>query len=178
MTQQKLDDIECTLHQISTVFNLASRAVTDLVRDGIVPRSVSGKYNLLDCVNSYVTYLQENSVNAKSYSTDYASERIRAKTLQADKLELEVNILRGELVPTELVEQALINLVSNARAKLLNLPVRISHVAIAAESVHEIEIKAKQIIVEALSELSSDKLPEDLQLLETATDIDGVAMGG
>ena len=95
---------------------------------------------------------------SKGSNLDLTEERARLAKFQADKTELEVKQLTGELIHSEIVRTTWENQLSAMRAKLLSLPTKAAQVALTAESLHEIEECLKQIIYEALNELSNDEL--------------------
>jgi len=96
---------------IAKLFNLTERRIQQLAKEGIIPKSERGKYDLVAAVRGYVKYLQERALGRSegSYndSSDIKVERKRLIKAQADKTESENHKLRGELVPFELVEDVL-----------------------------------------------------------------------
>lgn len=103
---------------------------------------------------------------------DLTGERARLTFHQANKTELEVAQLRGDLIPREIVIATWQAYSANARAKLLSLPTKAAHAAIAATQLHEIEEVLKEQVYEALAELASDGIPDGFQGVQP--DIDGV----
>ena len=91
---------------------------------------------------------------SSSEGFDYNAERARLTKFQADEKELQVKVLEGDLVPSDQVVEMIETLISNARAKLLNLPIKAAQVALAAKDLKEIEREIKELVYEALSELS------------------------
>jgi phage terminase Nu1 subunit (DNA packaging protein) len=162
---------------IAKLFNLTERHVQRLAKDGIIPKAARGKYELVGCVQGYVRYLQERAMGGDINSTDFGTENIRVKKLTADKLQLEVDVLKGNLVPRELIEDELANIILTARAKLLGLPSRLAKIAIASESLREIEVAAKNIVYEVLEELSNDKSADTIQSLEAPTRTNNIRVG-
>ena len=85
---------------------------------------------------------------------DYQEERARLTKFQADEKMLQVQILEGDLVPSDRVIEMLETVISNARAKLLTLPIKAAQVAINATDLKDIEKEIKALVYESLSELS------------------------
>jgi phage terminase Nu1 subunit (DNA packaging protein) len=162
---------------IAKLFNLTERHVQRLAKDGIIPKAARGKYELVGCVQGYVRYLQERAMGGDINSTDFGTENIRVKKLTADKLQLEVDVMKNNLIPRELVEEEISNLILSARGKLLGLPSRLAKVAIAAESLREIEETARQIVYESLEELSNDKSGRVDQVVAATTGADHIGVG-
>lgn len=95
---------------------------------------------------------------SSSEGFDYNEERARLTKFQADEKELHVKVLEGDLVPSDQVVEMLETVISNARAKLLNLPIKAAQVALAAKDLKEIEREIKELVFESLSELSDGSL--------------------
>ena len=108
-------------------------------------------------------------------ATILMSERGRLAKAQADKTELEVAQLRGELIPREIVVATWQAFSANARAKLLSLPTKAAHAAITATELHEIEEVLKKQVYEALEELVSDGIPDGYQGIHTDAGSDAAA---
>ncbi len=86
---------------------------------------------------------------------DYNEERARLTKFQADEKELQVQILNGDLIPSEQVIDLLQGVIANARAKLLTLPIKAAQAAIQATDVKDIEKGIQDLIFESLSELEN-----------------------
>ncbi len=162
---------------IAHLFNITERHVNRLAKDGVIQKAARGKYELVTCVKSYVRYLQESSAGGNILNTDFGTENIRVKKLTADKLQLEVDLLKGNLIPRSIVDEQINNIILSARAKLLILPTRLAKVAINAKSLKEIENAAQTIIYESLSELSNAEPYQINEIMGTTGKIKSVAMG-
>lgn len=84
---------------------------------------------------------------------DYDSERARLTHHQANTAEMEDQLKRGELIPAYQVEQAWSDMVASARTRLLALPSRVAS-ACSGKNAEDIEVLARDIITEALLQLS------------------------
>ena len=84
---------------------------------------------------------------------DLTFQTARLKKSQADKTELEVSVLRGDLLPAEVVESTWGNYVSACRAKLIVLPSTLAPRVAGLTSVREIETEARSLVFEAMAEL-------------------------
>jgi len=85
---------------------------------------------------------------------DLTHESARLKKAQADKTELEVLVVRGELIPAEDVAGAWADMVSAMRAKLLAMPCAICAVLVGL-GMRDIEREIKDYLYNKLEELSS-----------------------
>ena len=103
---------------------------------------------------------------------DYNEERARLTKFQADEKELQVKVLAGDLVPSDQVLEMLQTVISNARAKLLTLPIKAAQAALNATDLKDIEREIKDLVHESLSELndgSFNNTDQSGRELETAT---------
>ena len=147
---------------IAKLFNLTERRVQQLAKEGIIPKAERGKYELIGAVQGYVKYLQDRAVGQhEAAPTDLNAEKVRLTKAQADEKELQVKVLRGELLPAELVIEMGAALVAAARAKVLAIhsKCRSRFPSIEQDVADEIETLSR----EALSELGNDGLPADLR---------------
>jgi phage terminase Nu1 subunit (DNA packaging protein) len=171
---------------IARFLNLTDRRVQQLARDGIIPKPEKGKYDLVGCVQGYVRYLQERAFGRDCLPRDTHIERARLIRAQADKTELEVEALRGNLITIEAVEMDWLTMVMNCRAKLLSIPTKTAFQIQNLKQTHEIEKFLKRTIYEALTELaikddesliSDDKAESEDGMDATARD-DSEPVGG
>lgn len=89
---------------------------------------------------------------------DATQERARRDKESADKLAMENERTRGELVAVEDVERVWTDIAAAIRAVLLALPVRIAQVALGAGSMREIENAARAEIHGAMHNLNRGML--------------------
>ena len=153
------------LHKVAVIarfLNLTERRVQQLARDGIIPKADKGKYDLVRCVQHYVQYLQERAYGNGDTARDTHHERARLIKAQADKTELEVAEMRGQLIPIEIIEHDWMQHVSSCRMRLLAIPSKSAFQIASLKEPAEIERFLKASIYEALTELArdDDELPE------------------
>lgn len=180
-----------TLYPLATVakiLNLSERRVQQLVKEDILPKPEKGKYDLIACVRAYIKYLQERAFGKDAAPQDTHLERARLLKAQADKTELEVDTLRGNLMPVETIEADWLTMVMACRSRLLSIPSKTAFQIATLSDAHEIERFLKRVIYEALTELASmdddafESLPEDTEDgdlgLDAAAGADGESVGG
>lgn len=83
------------------------------------------------------------------------TERTRLASAQAEKTELEVQVIKGNLIPSENVEKAVNGMVSAFRAKMLSLPTKAAPSIVVLADASEAEGLLRDYIYEALTELSN-----------------------
>jgi hypothetical protein len=81
---------------------------------------------------------------------------IRLKTLQADKVEMELQQTAGELIPVADVTHALTNMVMRVKTRLLKIPTAIAPLVVGMTDVYGVQERLEDGVREALDELSED----------------------
>jgi phage terminase Nu1 subunit (DNA packaging protein) len=139
---------------LARLFNLTERRIQQMARDGIIPKPEKGKYDLIGCTRAYIKYLQERATGRDIEPQDAYLERARLLKAQADKTELEVKSLNGQVVPSEQVELLWSGLVASFRLRMLAMPVRCALRVMNLKTYPEIETCLREHVHEALNELS------------------------
>lgn len=85
---------------------------------------------------------------------DYEKERARLTHHQANKVALEEEILRGDLIPAETVAFVQGQMLAAFRAKLLGMPTKLAPRVQFLEGLPELESEIRESVYDALSELS------------------------
>ena len=78
--------------ELAKLLNITLPQCYDLANSGTIPKADNGTWNLAQCANAYIKYLQGRAGEEKRA---YAEERTRLTKAQADKTELELKILRS-----------------------------------------------------------------------------------
>lgn len=150
MARKSADDIPGNSEKAAKLLNVSVPQLYNLANSSHIPKPDNGVWDLAACAHAYIKYLQGRAGEEKR---DYAVERTRLTKAQADKVEMEIKVLAGELLPASLVAAVWGNMTAAARQRLLAIPYRIATAALAAESFSAIEAAAADLIREALSEL-------------------------
>lgn len=110
-------------------------------------RGTSNKYNTAECIRWLV--------DRKSEKLDYNAERTRLTKLQADKQELEIKIMEGELLRADDVKSTWANIFNQIKSNLLAVPTR------AATMLQGVETPAEsKRIIESLLRETLDKIAD------------------
>lgn len=86
--------------ELASILGLDVRRVTQLAKEGVIPRIRRGVYDLAECTKAYVSYLR-NRDNFDEDGIDPRAERARLYKEQADKIEFENQIKRKKYVSIE-----------------------------------------------------------------------------
>lgn len=144
--------------ELADYLDLSTTRIRVLKTDGIIPAPKgTGGYDLDACRLSYIRYLRNlASGKVKGKAGSNTSERTRLLTAQADRAELDLKIAQGEYIPAEMVSERWSRVASDFKARILSIPARMISKTLAAKSPAEIEIAFKELLFEALDELSTD----------------------
>lgn len=88
---------------LSRLLNLTPQRVSQLTKEGVIPKASRGKYPLIQCVQGYIKFLQARVNGASAAGTGaggpgYYAARTRREDAMAHMAELELDKLRGSLV--------------------------------------------------------------------------------
>lgn len=88
------------LPTLAVILDLTERRVYQLVKDGTIKRAAKGRYNLIEAVRGYLNYLR---AAANDSTLSLSEQRTRLVKLQAEKVQIELDRSRGELVSKDVV---------------------------------------------------------------------------
>ena len=146
--------------ELAELLDKSERTLTTWQKNGL-PIEVEGrrgagnKYN----VAKVIDWLIQRKISTLTVSEDgavhdYEAERARLTHHQANKTELEAQVLKGKLIAAETVERVQGDMVSAFRAKMLSLPTKTAGKVQNLTSLAEIEEVLRLEVHESLTELS------------------------
>ena len=138
---------------IAKLLNLTERRVQQLSKDGVIPRSIKGKYDLVAAVQGYAKYLQD-IVTGRNLTIDTDQEKAKLLKAQAEKAELELAILKDKYIPADDVQFEWLNLVLAFRSHILNMPTKLATKLAVIQNTAEIQQILQDELYEALTQLS------------------------
>jgi phage terminase Nu1 subunit (DNA packaging protein) len=147
-------------YSISTLaieFDLDRRTVAKRIGN-IMPVEIEGrtrKYLMKDVASRLAEFSEAQS---EPGTLSKESEQTRLFKEQADKLEFENAVKRGELLPLEETQDAILLVFTNIKARLLAIPTRAAAVVFGMESMAEIAEEIKKLIYEAMTDLAKVRL--------------------
>lgn len=108
------------------------------------------------CVRDVLDNRLENASQKQKPSDDLDlnEERARLTFHQANIAELDEEVKRGELIPSEIAERVWTDMIASFRAKVLSIPTKAAHQFVALTNISEIQDALKEHHHEALLELS------------------------
>ena len=139
---------------IARFLNLTERRVQQLARDGIIPKPEKGKYDLVGCVQGYIGYLQARAFGKDTGTVDMYAERGRLLRLQADRAQMELDMMRARLISADEAEELWASLLATFRARMLAVPTRAAHLVLHLKEFIAIEQQLRDLVRDALTELA------------------------
>lgn len=147
----ELQDYLVSKRDLSQFFGVSTTTVDTWVMKGcpIKERSDNGNIKLMS-----LPEVARWKIFQSGESSELENERTRLTKWQADKTELEVAVLRGELIPSEIVQKVWGGMVMSFRSRVMSIPTKSAHSVLGAINVAEAESVLKKLVNEALEELA------------------------
>lgn len=135
--------------QLALILGLTDSRIRQLERSGIITKVGRGRYDLASAVQGYCAYLKESVEKQEGLSEKDLLDRTRRK-----KLELEIQIMQGELHRAEDVKRVMNQMLGAFRARCLGIPHKLAPQLLNKNELSVIQAAIKKEIHETLSELS------------------------
>lgn len=172
-----------TLTDLAEHLGLSRTVVGEMIREKKLPSYPKGQVNIDEARLIYIGRLREQAagrLGSGDGDLDLTEERARKAKEEADRIEMQNKVMRGELLPREDVDAAVTGSFARVRARVIGLPTKVAPMVVGMENPAEIEAVVRKAANEALKELSetnvSDLCGYDSGLVEdtgTATGSDG-----
>ena len=111
-----------SLNTIAKLLDLSPRRVQQLSKEGIIPRSERGRYELVPSVRGYVNYLRERSIDNGSSVVSLDDARKRKTNAEAEMAEIELAKARASVVNIRDVRKQWDKVMGECRTRILALP--------------------------------------------------------
>lgn len=155
-------DLPLSYDQAAAIVGISNRRLRQIVRDDQGPPQTPNGRFAPDAFGLWFRARIRSDIGVADDGTvyDYEVERGRLTKAQADKTELEVSELRGELLRVEDAIASWTDHVTAARAKLVGLPAKLAPRLADPSRLAEVEKLIREAVYDALDELAGDGLPE------------------
>lgn len=124
-----------SLTTISELLELTPQRIRQLVKKGVIPDGVKGKYDVVLVVQGYLRYLRDmvggKDDSKAKHEKDKLKEEARLKALAVQRLE-------GSLVDAEGVAKGAFEQGRKIRDSIMNLPDRLSPLLVAEDDTNKI----------------------------------------
>ena len=142
---------------LAEMLGITDRMVRKHQSDGLFQKEARGKYNLFECIPAYVRYRDELHQGDSESLTD---QRTRKTKAEADKIELELEILRGRHLPLDLCKTFWQSIEGTVRSKLMSISSSLKTKFPHLEK--EVILAIDDHIRDTLSEVSKTGIPPKL----------------
>ena len=154
----EIDDKTVDAEELGSWLDVNPRRVRALAERGIVERTGRGAYRLRASVAAYVSHLREIAAGRGPATGpgafDLAAERARLAAEQADAQAMKNDVTRGLVVPVAVAAEDLGRRCARIRTRLLAIPSETAVRVQRAKTALEAEAIIRDVIYEALEELS------------------------
>ena len=110
---------------LSELLNISGTRIRQLVEEGVIVKLEKGRYDLWASVEGYIKFLQDRRVNQwdsrSEDQTDLKREQLRRTKEEADKLHLQNERTRGELVELIAVETLTEGMIKAMKSRILGM---------------------------------------------------------
>ena len=110
---------------LSELLNISGTRIRQLVEEGVIVKLEKGRYDLWSSVEGYIKFLQDRRVNQwdsrAEDQTDLKREQLRRTKEEADKLHLQNERTRGELVELIAVETLTEGMIKAMKSRILGM---------------------------------------------------------
>lgn len=177
----------CNKAELAQILGKSERTLTTWQKQGmpIHMDGTRGQENLYD-TGDVIDWLVMREIEKlvvtgeDGTSINYEAERARLTKAQANHEELKVEVLKGELIKSDVVERVQGGMVSAFRARALSIPTKAAPQLVGMGE-QEIESALTDFVHEALEELSDfdprEYIPQDRSAGEAATEVDDKPVG-
>lgn len=145
-------EVIVTESRIAKIFKMSERSIRDKFKD---VRIAPGQYDFVKAVEIYV-----NNCSGKD-------ENLELKRVEKETKELKLGIMRGEYHHKDDIELLVTDMLARFKAKLIAVPTKASIQLLNINNRREIEQILKEVITDALTELSEYK---DLRMEDVEVD--------
>lgn len=160
--------IEITKTQVEEMLEVDARSISRYQNRDIDPlpivtkgkRGTANTYCAHQIMKWKIRREKEKYMPEDSTVLDYETERARLTHGQANKVEMETAVMRGDLIPADVVKEIQCDMIGRARSRLLAIPTKSAHAILNLTDLTVAQDILKEQIYEALDELA-DYDPED-----------------
>jgi len=139
--------------ELAALLGITRQRVSELARSGILKRVAPARFDMCEAVKAYCANLREQAGRAGRPSLggdELKAQKIRQARESADKLEIQNQAARRELVPAIEVQREWESILRGVRAGLLAVPSRVAtrlgH--LTAHDLSEMDLEIRAVLAE------------------------------
>lgn len=143
-----------TIAELSSILDLTTRRVRQLIDSGVLTRDRDGKLPLGESVRAFIGFKTSDTAVDPQAAARLLTAKANKETSLAEKHDLEVRQLRGELASIADFDATLQALAGKVRQRLLCIPTTAAPLVVGEASVVAIEATLRTLLYEAMAELA------------------------
>ena len=168
------------------IMDCSPRMLTNMKKEGLLVQPVLGVYDLIPSLRNYLKKLKNKaSASTADGVLNFQEEKARLTKMQADKAEMEVKEIAGELVRVEDLLNAWHEILMDCKGKILSITSKLATVVIDVDDPAEAQELIEFHLREALEELSDyaavrerqRDTAEGTQSPEASSETDNISVG-
>jgi phage terminase Nu1 subunit (DNA packaging protein) len=145
---------------LADVFSLTETRVHQLAAREGMPKLERAKFDLISCITWYMKYLrtkiEERSVRPGPEITEIQHQKFRRMRVAADLKEMDVALMKEQLMKVEDVRSGFADMVFIVRARFKSVPATLSAEFLGETSRVMIQAKIEKAIRKSLNEIADD----------------------
>ena len=155
-TDKITQETEVSTSELACVLGVTGRRIRQLAEDGQIDKISQGKFNLCDCVQRYLSFIEKPELDDEEIKYEKARRAADAqiKASKAALSKMEVAELQGRMHRSEDVAAMTEDLIYTIRGMLLSLPGRLADDTYSADSAAEAEAIIRKEVFEVMEALS------------------------
>lgn len=145
---------------LSKIIGVSERRIRQLAEEGILTKAASGRYNLQESLHGYILSLRVANDASRVQTEledelDLDTEKALHERVRRHISELKYALMKGKVHKAEDVEEVMINMLTNFKTKLSNLPSKLTPLLVdRADKGYILDLLTKEFY-EVLEELSN-----------------------
>lgn len=160
---EKVDDISqivVSSKVLSRIIGVSERRIRQLAEEGILTKVSSGRYNFQESLHGYIINLRVANDTNKIQTEledqlDLKLEQALHVRVKRHMSELKYSLMKGNVHRAEDVEAVMVNMLTNFKTKLLNLPTKLTPLLVdRSDKGYILNLLTKEVY-EVLDELSN-----------------------
>lgn len=160
----KTDKVEyVSVSEIAKILMVTDRRIQQLAKEGYIPKTGHGKYELVSAIQGYIAYLksQLEEVDLDGEYGDLTDSDGKHKTrltkARADKAEIELAEIKGELARTDVILDIVAEEYATVRTNLQGVSSKCANKLLHQDNIAVITDIIEKEIYNALRDLKYDK---------------------
>lgn len=144
----------CSTSELAEILGLSDRRIRQLEQEGVISKISRGKFDLPQAVQQYIAWIKTQAAAKSEEELDLRKEKTLLTRATRQKVELELQIMRGELHRSEDVRRVMHDMLGAFRARCLSIPSKAAPRIQGQTDLAVIQDVIKKEVYEALAELS------------------------